>query len=149
MTMRLRFVLASLLALAVAGCASTPAFAQTQNTCNNSQNFASATVTANTQLIAVPTNISGLAIHICSYVLQVSQSATPVTFGLVSGTGSVCATNQALVTPLYLGSTSLVQLVFENYDAGGPLNVAAGQNVCLKLSGAPTGAVVHITWSAY
>lgn len=141
--MRIRFVLTALLLYAA------PAFGQTQNTCNNVSNFSSATLTASAQLIAVPTNITGLSIHICSYVIQVSQSATPVTFGLTSGTGSVCATTNALVTPLYLGVASTGQLVSEVYSTGSPLNVPAGKNLCLALSGAPTGAVVHITWSAY
>jgi hypothetical protein len=145
---RLKWFLASALTLAAAGCAQTAA-AQTQNTCNNAQIYASATLTANTQVITVPTNISGLAVHICSYALQISQTSTAVTFGLVSGTGSVCATGQALVTPKYLGATSAVQLVAESFSAGSALNVPAGQNVCLVLSGTPTGAVVRITWAAY
>ena len=125
------------------------AHAQTLNTCQNAANYSSATLTASTQLLVAPSNLAFQSIHICSYAIQVSQSATPVTFGFTSGTGSVCATGSGLVTPLYLGVASVAQFISENFDAGNSLTVGAGKNLCLTMSGAPTGAVVHITWSAY
>jgi hypothetical protein len=143
-----RILCAALLLVAGFGCTQRAA-AQTSFGCNHSTNYASASLTASTQLIAVPTNIPGLAIHICSYTVLVSQGSTAVTFGLVSGTGTACATGNALVTPLYPGIASSGQQVSEVYDADGALNIPAGTNLCLQLSGAPTGAVVHITWAAY
>ncbi len=129
-----------------------PCFGQSNQACNNSLNYASGTLTASTQLIGAPASspgIVGQAIHICSYTIQVSQTAPAVNWGLVSGTGAACATGQALVTPAYLGYASVQQSIGQVYGSGSTINLPASAALCLNLSGAPSGAVVHITYSIY
>ena len=81
----------------------------------------SKTTATATQLIASPTSnyppiyINGVAtanplapsIHICSVSIHVVQTATPANFGLVVGAGTNCATNQANLTPQWVGNASV------------------------------------------
>lgn len=133
----------SRLIAALAVLSGTVAFAQANN---GTVNYASGTLTASTQLIAPPA--SPRQIHIIAYDIQVSQSSTAVNWGLVSGTGSACATNQTLVTPSYIGYASVQQSIGQVYQAT-TINLPAGTALCLNLSGTPTGAVVHIVYSIY
>jgi hypothetical protein len=119
------------------------------------------TATANTQLIAAPaanttvtyingtpTTVSkGKAVHICNMTIVVKQAVGAANFGLISGTGTVCATGTANLTPQYLGTASVVEKVQEHFNADGALVAPAGKAVCLKLSATPTDAQVLITYN--
>jgi hypothetical protein len=113
---------------------------------NGVQNYSSATLTASTQLVAAPSG-TGVQIHILTFTIQIVQGSSAVSWGLVSGTGSACATGQALVTPAYIGVASVPQSISQNYGPGTTINLPANTALCLNLSGAPTGAVVNVTYT--
>lgn len=119
--------------------------------CSNASNFASVAVTASTQLIAVPAASTaaagvGKSIKVCAFTIQVAQTATPVNFGLTSGTGAACATGNALVTPAFIGVASTSQSVGQAL-ANTTISLPPNTALCLTLSGAPTGAVAHIIYT--
>lgn len=115
--------------------------------------FSSPTVTATTLLVTAPATVAATgyqpAIHVISYTIQITQTATPVTFGLSSGTGSLCGTAVTPITPLFLGVLSTTQVMNPYLGGGGTLDVAPGKSLCLNLSGTPTGAVVHVVYQVY
>lgn len=141
-----RILLAALLFLGVSA-----AHAQ----CTNPQTYSSATITAtgSTQLIAAPGLDSNsktryMALHICAFSIQISHSSSAVSFGFTTGTGTACATGNTLLTPAFFGIASTVQITQQVYGST-PLVAPSGAALCLNLSGAPTGAVVHIQYSIY
>lgn len=106
-------------------------------------NYASISLTANTQLVAAPTALA--AIHVLAYEIQVVQTSSAVSFGLTNGTGSACATGQALVTPAYAGVVSTTQYI----TFSTPIDLPLGKALCLTMSGAPIGAIVHVVYQIY
>ena len=114
---------------------------------------ASVTTSGSTQLVAAPgldpdTSTHLLAIHICAVTIQVVQGTTASNFGLIAGTGSACAVSTSLITPAFLGSASAVQSFGQAYT-NAPIVLPVGTALCLNLSAAPTGAVVHVQYSIY
>jgi hypothetical protein len=119
------------------------------------------TASGTTEIIPVPTGITipiyngagtsvGSAstpkIIICSAQIQVNQAVGAADFGLVTGTGTACATGQANLTPQWQGTASVKERVDFLYGSGAPLIAPAGKAVCLKLSAAPTGARILLTY---
>jgi hypothetical protein len=94
---------------------------------------------------AVVIPINAKTIRICKVVFNVVQSATPINFSLISGTGSVCGTGTAQVTQIYTGVASSTQAYDQSVDGTVAwIAGAAGSAVCVSLSGAPTGASVQV-----
>jgi hypothetical protein len=141
-----------------------PAAAQTTTStpaavCNLSA--MSNSTTANVQLVAAPasntkiaivngvsTSISaGQKVHICTVDIVVKQTTTAADFGLVYGTGSVCATGLTNLTPQWVGTISVVDKMQLKFGADAALIAPAGKAVCLKLSNTPTNAQVLITYN--
>lgn len=118
-----------------------PMLAQTPR--NGSISYSSATLTGSAQLIAAPP--AGRSIYIQAFTIQIQQSASPVTWGLSSGTGSACGTGNTLVTPQYLGYASIQQSLGATYNS--PIVVSTAKALCFTTSGTPTGAVVHVVYS--
>lgn len=108
--------------------------------------YSSATLTSTTQLLAAPGNNafgSPQKINIVGFTIQIQQNASPVNWGLISGTGSNCATNTKLVTPAYLGYASIQQSIGQSYSVSLPTGVA----LCFYVSGVPIGAVVNVAYT--
>lgn len=142
-------------------------WAQQQNVmCPLAAGAAQASFTATTRLIIAPTvptsrtiYINGVptadlsttpAVHICRVVIQITQTATPADFSLVTGTGTNCATGQAQLTPIFKGTAS-IQEKFEAFFSGpAPLNAPKAKDVCVKLAtNVPTGVVALINYGAW
>lgn len=92
---------------------------------------------------------AGKTIRICSVVFQVSQSASPVDFSLVTGTGTNCGTGQAQLTQVFYGSASIIQVYSLVYGDSSPLNVVGNTAVCLLLSGVPTKASAQVSYEYF
>jgi hypothetical protein len=109
-----------------------------------------AAVTASTQLSVslpaapYPPGINGYRFRVCKAIMQVTQGATPYNFSLISGTGSVCATNTVQMTQIYIGVVSSTQIYSTSVDATMVWTTALGANLCLSLTGAPIGANIQI-----
>jgi hypothetical protein len=112
--------------------------------------YVASTITSSgaTQLIGLPSSPINYT-RICAVDLQVIQGSTAANFGLVSGTGSACATNQNSLTAAWQGVAGAIQ----TYSRTVPVNVGwfvpAGQALCLNLSSAPTNAAVTIWYDSY
>lgn len=90
------------------------------------------------------------SIRICNVYIQVVQpGSAPANFGLVSGTGLACATGQANVTGQWLGVANSTQSFTQVTAPNVATFVGGGNGLCLKLSTAPTGAVVQVTYEYY
>lgn len=123
------------------------------------------TSSGNLQIIAVPTitntyvytgqppvrtlNPNQPTIHICSVKAVLVQTTTAANYGLVTGTGSNCATGAANLTPQWIGTVS-VREVWDQYfgDQAGPVTPAATA-VCWKLSAAPTHSQLLVTYGIW
>jgi hypothetical protein len=157
----LRFTLSLCLLAALA----VPAFAQNaqpvQCPLHAGSTLASITASGATQIIAIPTQvappifINGTAtvnpakprIAICAVQIMVQQAGTAADYGLVTGTGTNCATGQVNLTPQWFGTASVKET--RDFLNGGtaPLVTPPGTAVCLKLSNAPTGAKILIFYN--
>lgn len=83
-----------------------------------------------------------------------SGTATCSGTATVSTTISPCAapagiSNATALTPLWVGTVSVVQNEIAVYTSSAPLTVPALNAVCLDLSAAPTGAQVMATYAVY
>lgn len=139
----MKILLGVLLAL---GCCLGVSKGQAANPCNSfPANYASGTITAggNTQLIAAPT--TGQAIRICAYTITVSQPASAVTWGLVSGSGTACATNTVNVTPALPGIASSLMSAHDAFP-GFVLSLPVNNALCLSLGGTVTAATVQVLY---
>lgn len=137
-----------LILFAVLLCASGVMHAQNAAECGFNVPVSSATITAagSTQIMAAPTRGS---IRVCAWTIQVQQGATAANFGLIAGTGAACATNPTLVTPAFLGTASTTQSAGQVYTPPVVMALPAQSALCLNLSSAPTGAVVHVLYAIY
>jgi hypothetical protein len=121
----------------------------------------SITTSGATEVIPIPTGASlpvfngagvkiGVAnspkVVICSVQLQVIQPGTPSDYGLVTGTGSNCATGQAALTPMWQGTASVTTVRDFLYGSNAPLIAPPGKAVCLKLSANVTKAQILINY---
>lgn len=118
------------------------------------------TASGTTEIVAVPSQtsvpifINGVStvnpakpkVVICSVQIQVNQAAGAADYGLVQGTGTACATGQTNLTPQWQGTASVKETKDFLYGASAPLVAGSGNAVCLKLSAAPTGARVLVTY---
>jgi len=132
---------------------------------NAGATIASITASGATQLIPVPTTpgsapiyINNVAtfntanapsIHVCSVNIRVTQGATPANFGLVTGTGVNCATNQVNLTPQWIGTATSTDTFSFLFGPGNALIAPKGTAVCAKFSAAPTGALALITYAVF
>lgn len=121
-------------------------------------------VTVNTRVIVGPaatnttifingvptvTQINSTRIHLCNIHYRVNQTATAANFGLATGTGTNCATGLANFTPQWTGVVSSVNDFGENFTSSAGLVVPAGKDLCLRLSAAPTGAQLQISYGIW
>jgi hypothetical protein len=114
--------------------------------CGGNKVYASASLTASTQLVAAPASGS---IRVCAVTIQIAQTSSAVTFGLTSGTGAACAAGNALVTPAFLGQASTYQSWGQVYGDTSAIRLPPQKALCLSLGGAPTGAVVMVIYTVY
>lgn len=128
--------------------------------CPLSAQIADDTSSGALQIVAIPTiaqtyvYINGVKtanpntpqIHVCSVRIRVFQAGTPANYGLVTGTGTNCATGQANVTPQWKGTASVTD-TFDEYfgDQTGPI-VPTGSALCFLLSAAPTHSQLLLTY---
>jgi hypothetical protein len=90
------------------------------------------------------------SIHICSLEIRVKQpGSAPASFGLVTGTGTNCATGQASLTTQWAGTISVTDSWSPQWASDiGPV-APAGTAVCLLLSTAPTAAQAYVTYGVF
>jgi hypothetical protein len=124
-----------------------PVMAQRTGPYDCTRTAISGTITGSgaTQIIPVQTGL----IRICQIIVQVVQTATPANFGVVSGSGTNCATNQGAVSAMWTGVASAIQGYTKNVPYGSVLFVANNNGVCLNLSAAVTGAQIEILYDVY
>jgi len=125
------------------------AFAQqAQFTCSNAQSLTLTGTTAagSLQLIAAPAFGGPANIFICSYTIQVTQTATPATFYLSSGTGTNCGTGNAPLTAPATGSASSSPSIGGVFTSDGAIKVPANNAVCLTLGGTMAASSVNIRY---
>lgn len=127
-----------------------PLLAQRQGPYDCTQSYSSNVITASgaTQLVAAPA--ANQHIRICYVSIFVVQPASAANFGLVSGTGSNCATGQSNLTPQWTGvQSALSQNYIKSVPFGSAWFVPYQNAVCLNLSATVTSAQVEILYDVY
>jgi|ERR1051326_4355287 hypothetical protein len=108
---------------------------------------AGATGTATVFINGVPTSVTtGKSMKICSWVINVKQTATPADFGLVYGTGTNCGTGTTNVTSQFFGTASVNDKAQQEYSSGTWLIVPPGKDLCVKTSAAVTNVRVTVLY---
>lgn len=128
------------------------AFSQSaQFTCSNAQSITLTGTTAagSLQLIAAPNLGRAANIYICSYTLQVTQTATPATFYLTSGTGTNCGTANTPLTAPATGTASSTPSIGAVFTSDAAIKVPANSATCLTFGGAMAASSVNIRFVTY
>lgn len=135
----------------------------TSSKCPLSAQVVDDTASGKLQIIAIPTltntyvwingvrtlNPNAPTIHICSIKAAIIQTSTAANYGLVTGTGTNCATGSVNLTPQWVGTISVREIWDQPLGDQAGLVAPSGTAICWNLSAAPTHSQVLLTYGIW